>query len=53
MRAIVHPAHMFSKTFVDEFQGNCFSCHDVDGTGQFKVIPEKINVNEKGVQDVP
>jgi hypothetical protein len=53
LRAIVHPAHMFSKTFLEEFTGNCFSCHDVDGTGQFKVIPEKINVNEKGVQDVP
>jgi hypothetical protein len=53
LRAIVHPAHMFSKIFAEEFQGNCFSCHDVNGKGEFKVIPEKINVNEKGVQDVP
>ncbi len=53
LRAIVHPAHMFSQTFTEHYSGNCFTCHDVDGTGKFKVIPEKINVNEKGVQDVP
>ena len=49
LRAIVHPAHMFSDTFSSEFHGNCFSCHDVDGSGKFTVIVDKLNVNVHGV----
>jgi Bacterial Ig domain len=48
LRAIVHPAHEFSTTFTTEFKGNCFSCHDVDGTGAFTVIVDKMNVNAHG-----
>lgn len=49
LRAIVHPVHMFSDIFASEFHGNCFSCHDVDGSGKFAVIVDKMNVNELGV----
>jgi hypothetical protein len=49
MRAIVHPAHMFSTTFKEHYGGNCFTCHDVDGKGEFKVLADKLMVNEKGV----
>jgi hypothetical protein len=48
LRAIVHPAHMFSDTFTAEFKGNCFSCHNVDGTGKFQVIVDKMAVNVHG-----
>ncbi len=48
LRAIVHPAHEFSDTFTSEFKGNCFSCHEVDGTGKFTVITDKMNVNVHG-----
>jgi hypothetical protein len=48
LRAIVHPAHLFSDVFPTEFKGNCFSCHDVDGTGAFKVIVDKMTVNAHG-----
>jgi Bacterial Ig domain len=48
LRAIVHPAHMFSDTFTTEFKGNCFSCHDVDGSGKFTVIVDKMTVNSHG-----
>lgn len=49
LRAIVHPVHMFSTIFSSEFRGNCFSCHDVDGSGKFAVIADKMNVNVLGV----
>ncbi len=49
LRAIVHPAHEFSDIFASEFHGNCFSCHDVDGTGKFTVIVNKMTVNSLGV----
>ena len=49
LRAIVHPAHMFSDIFGSEFHGNCFSCHDVDGSGKFAVITDKMTVDALGV----
>ena len=49
LRAIVHPAHEFSDIFTSEFHGNCFSCHDVDGSGKFTVITNKMNVDSLGV----
>lgn len=49
LRDIVHPAHMFSEIFVPEFRGNCFSCHNVDGTGEFEVLSDAVEVNESGV----
>ncbi|HEX9076298.1 MAG TPA: hypothetical protein VF932_11000 [Anaerolineae bacterium] len=53
MRAILHPAHMMSDIFVGELKGNCFSCHEVDNGGNFTVLPEKVNVNQHGVQTSP
>ncbi|MCL4460085.1 MAG: DUF11 domain-containing protein [Chloroflexi bacterium] len=52
LRSIVHPAHMFSKTFVEHYKGNCFSCHDVDGEGEYLILGKKVDVNEKGVPKV-
>ena len=49
MASIVHPAHLFSATFTEEFSGNCFSCHNVDNGGKFAVLGEKITVNAHGV----
>ncbi len=50
LRAIVHPAHLFSKTFTQELGGSCFSCHEVDNGGKFTVLPEKVKVDEHGIQ---
>ncbi len=49
LRAIVHPVHEFSDIFLSEFKGNCFSCHNVDGTGKFAVIGGKMNVDDSGI----
>ena len=49
LRNIVHPAHMFSETFLQEFTGNCFSCHNVSGTGVFDILGQKVSVNAEGV----
>lgn len=53
---IVHPAHMYSKIFLNEsyvpgaHSGTCFSCHDINGqTGQYKVLYEPVDTNLKGV----
>lgn len=54
MDAIVHPAHLFSKTFQEELNGNCFSCHVVIKRGTFGVVSEKLQTDEHGVpKDVP
>jgi len=49
LRDIVHPAHMFSQTFVEHYQGTCFTCHDVNGNGIFDLLGDKVSTNEKGV----
>ncbi len=50
MRAIVHPAHSFSKIFTKiEYDGNCFSCHNVTAEGKWDVLVDALLVNEKGV----
>jgi hypothetical protein len=49
LRTIVHPAHLFSETFTEEFKGNCFACHNVDNSGKFVVLTGPVNVNDKGV----
>jgi hypothetical protein len=49
LRDIVHPAHMTSQIFKVELGGNCFSCHDVDGEGNFLILSEKVDTNNKGV----
>lgn len=52
LRDIVHPAHLFSEIFVGEFRGNCFNCHNISGTGEFMVLTEAVEVNEKGIPQV-
>ena len=49
LRTIVHPAHMDSTTFTQKYTGNCFTCHDVDNTGTFVLLSQKVETNEKGV----
>lgn len=49
LRDIVHPAHMGSQYFKLHYGGGCFTCHNVNGEGEFEVLTEKVDVNEKGV----
>lgn len=49
LRDIVHPAHMFSNGFKNNYNGNCFTCHNVNGQGGWDVLSEKVDVNEKGI----
>lgn len=49
LRDIVHPAHMFSATFVGRYKGGCFTCHNVRGDGVFELLDESVEVNDKGV----
>ncbi len=51
LRDIVHPAHMYSQWFKLHYGGNCFTCHNVDGEGNWELLTEKIEVNDKGVPD--
>jgi hypothetical protein len=49
MRDIVHPAHMFSGTFEDRYNGACFTCHNISADGKYQVLVDKLDANEKGV----
>lgn len=49
LRDIVHPAHMFSTTFKERYNGGCFTCHNVRGGGTFELLSDKVSTNEKGV----
>lgn len=51
LRDIVHPAHMNSQWFKLNYGGNCFTCHNVNGVGEWDLLTEKVAVNEKGVPD--
>ncbi len=51
LRDIVHPAHMYSQWFKLHYGGSCFTCHNVDGEGNWELLTEKVEVNEKGVPD--
>ena len=51
LRDIVHPAHMYSQWFKLHYGGNCFACHNVDGEGNWELLTEKVEVNDKGVPD--
>ncbi len=52
LRDIVHPAHMSSNGFKNNYGGNCFTCHNVRGDGTFELLSEKVDVNDKGVPKV-
>ncbi len=49
LRDIVHPAHMYSTPFKEEYNGSCFTCHNVAGDGTWELLSQKVDVNEKGV----
>lgn len=49
LRDIVHPAHLSSQAFKLHYGGNCFTCHNVNGEGEWELLTEKVDVNEKGV----
>lgn len=49
LRDIVHPAHMGSQTFKVHYGGNCFTCHNVNGAGEFETLGEALDTNDKGV----
>jgi thiosulfate dehydrogenase len=49
LRDIVHPAHMGSQTFKVYYGGNCFTCHNVNGAGEFETLGETLDTNDKGV----
>jgi hypothetical protein len=51
LRDIVHPAHMFSGFFTLHYSGNCFSCHNINGAGDWELLTENVTVNDKGVPD--
>jgi thiosulfate dehydrogenase len=51
LRDIVHPAHMYSQWFKLHYGGNCFTCHNVDGEGNWELLTENVEVNEKGVPE--
>lgn len=49
LRDIVHPAHMGSQVFKYELGGNCLTCHNVDGEGDFLILSQAVDSNDKGV----
>lgn len=49
LRDIVHPAHLFSTAFNEEYHGGCFTCHNVASDGAWELLGEKVRVNVKGV----
>jgi ferredoxin len=49
LRDIVHPAHMGSQVFKLHYGGSCFTCHNINGEGDWELLTEKVDVNEKGV----
>ena len=51
LRDIVHPAHMSSQYFKLHYGGSCFTCHNVNGEGEWELLTGAVQVNEKGVPD--
>lgn len=49
LRDIVHPAHMSSPSFKLRYSGSCINCHNINHEGEFEILTEKVDVNEKGV----
>lgn len=40
---------MGSQYFKLHYGGSCFTCHNVNGEGEWELLTEKVDVNEKGV----
>lgn len=52
LRTIVHPAHLNSGIFIEEFRGNCFTCHEITNSGKYDILSQKVEVNDKGIATV-
>ena len=52
LSTILHPSHTFSRTFVDQLGGACFSCHDVDSRGSFQLLGQEVTTDDKGVPNL-
>lgn len=48
MAEIVHPAHLYSSVFLDNYTGNCFSCHIVED-GVFLVVQGATQTKANGI----
>ncbi|MDP2727489.1 MAG: hypothetical protein Q8P59_08075, partial [Dehalococcoidia bacterium] len=55
LRDIVHPVHLNSPSFTGPtYKGNCFTCHNVDGKGNFVLLGEKLHTDFRGIpEEVP
>ncbi|MBI2853140.1 MAG: hypothetical protein HYX84_08625, partial [Chloroflexi bacterium] len=51
LRDIVHPVHMNSPSFTGTYKGNCFTCHNVDGKGNFTLLGEKLHTDFRGIPE--
>ena len=40
---------VWSQIFKVHYGGNCFTCHNVNGAGEFEVLGEALVTNDKGV----
>ncbi|MBI4321774.1 MAG: hypothetical protein HY675_25050 [Chloroflexi bacterium] len=49
LRDIVHPVHMNSPGFTNNYKGNCFTCHNVNGAGQFTLLGSKLYTDFRGI----
>lgn len=47
----MHPAHMSSQWFKLHYGGSSFTCHNVNGEGEFELLTETVTVDKKGVPD--
>ncbi|MBI2303224.1 MAG: hypothetical protein HYU86_00560 [Chloroflexi bacterium] len=53
LRDIVHPVHLNSPGFLDTYKGNCFTCHNVDGKGNFVLLGDKLDTDFRGIPNAP
>lgn len=49
LRTIVHPIHLNSAIFLENYRGSCFTCHDINADGKFEVLKKALEVNERGI----
>ena len=52
LRDIVHPVHMGSKVFSEHYMGNCFTCHNVNGEGEFQILSLAVDTEDDGIPTV-
>lgn len=49
LRTIVHPIHLNSAIFRENYAGSCFNCHDINADGKFMVLKKPLEVDERGI----